>query len=856
MFFSKFSAKEMAYHITCLLIVMINTLECFHIAAKGIKNLEYAENICFLTINIKFLINLNLSCIIVYRLNPRKIVRRMIKIKSFYAIPSAHKKSDCKHLPQNYIAAEGIAVLSRFLYYFFFEVLIFRATLADFLPPSAPQEKKPANTQPTYLPSLPYCIAEPSSAFPKAARTVFSPSVDVLEILCKAQEFCQSVSQGKWLQSGQEAALCNKQSSLGTKMHLNIGIYSITISKNESRGFCFTLPAAGEKGQCAMDESIATWLMSSFDKCTAFQQNSSPYSSTRVGKQTAYPQDICCVSQEKQILNLIQNGAQAHTCSPYHLRLLSETCSSPVTESRSQEISPMHHFPRHPTSNTEKPHEFQGSHKAQYFPSSSCLSEEHMEIEQTPWNTPLSCCPADFAFQIHDATLRKSRLAKAIKKCFPESCPIYSRNSKFYSANNADIAKVLNYEYKNMQGAGDINRIKKDLVIPGLQENLSSKSPYTTYVACHVPPTLPLCHRNKEKREESEEKKKKRKITCSLAGIARKNTPSISVITPAKSCQQTNGSRESFRSSIHVQLCFYSIQTVQIGIHPISPLLISNDYKICGNSYNKLKFLACHMKENHPSHQKEHYLQIHAARTCNPVIETQNNYARHERSHEEWWRLHPATAVSKSYHFKKRTNLKNHSNSQKTEKISTEDEAVSKHICIVHLTDGKTTKSTAKMHTPAYQPPPPPSSHCMVQSQYKPEQHLRTDHSQSSHRKLKAQLLGGIYKLQEKKEKKKHSETFSNSCYSNFYTLDECHRVTVHQNYQATLFTKRERHFHHNTFSNSTLILLRNNHLFDSDKHSAHCVPNIRTKISEEVGVTLFQAEEGRPLEARTFPSP
>lgn len=43
MFFSKFSAKEMAYHITCLLIIMINTLECFHIAAKGIKSLEYAE---------------------------------------------------------------------------------------------------------------------------------------------------------------------------------------------------------------------------------------------------------------------------------------------------------------------------------------------------------------------------------------------------------------------------------------------------------------------------------------------------------------------------------------------------------------------------------------------------------------------------------------------------------------------------------------------------------------------------------------------------------------------------------------------------------------------------------------------
>lgn len=33
----------MAYHITCLLIIMINILECFHIAAKEIKNLEYVE---------------------------------------------------------------------------------------------------------------------------------------------------------------------------------------------------------------------------------------------------------------------------------------------------------------------------------------------------------------------------------------------------------------------------------------------------------------------------------------------------------------------------------------------------------------------------------------------------------------------------------------------------------------------------------------------------------------------------------------------------------------------------------------------------------------------------------------------
>lgn len=33
----------MAYHITCLLIIVINILECFHIAAKGIKNLDYAE---------------------------------------------------------------------------------------------------------------------------------------------------------------------------------------------------------------------------------------------------------------------------------------------------------------------------------------------------------------------------------------------------------------------------------------------------------------------------------------------------------------------------------------------------------------------------------------------------------------------------------------------------------------------------------------------------------------------------------------------------------------------------------------------------------------------------------------------
>lgn len=33
----------MAYHITCLLITMINTLECFHIAPKGIKSLEYVD---------------------------------------------------------------------------------------------------------------------------------------------------------------------------------------------------------------------------------------------------------------------------------------------------------------------------------------------------------------------------------------------------------------------------------------------------------------------------------------------------------------------------------------------------------------------------------------------------------------------------------------------------------------------------------------------------------------------------------------------------------------------------------------------------------------------------------------------
>lgn len=57
-----------------------------------------------------------------------------------------------------------------------------------------------------------------------------------------------------------------------------------------------------------------------------------------------------------------------------------------------------------------------------------------------------------------------------------------------------------------------------------------------------------------------------------------------------------------------------------------------------------------------------------------------------------------------------------------------------------------------------------------------------------------------------KKEKKKHSETLSDSRYSNFYTLDECHRVTIYQYYQATFFTRREQHFHHNTFSNSTLI--------------------------------------------------
>lgn len=71
----------------------------------------------------------------------------------------------------------------------------------------------------------------------------------------------------------------------------------------------------------------------------------------------------------------------------------------------------------------------------------------------------------------------------------------------------------------------------------------------------------------------------------------------------------------------------------------------------------------------------------------------------------------------------------------------------------------------------------------------------------------------GIYKLQGKKKKRPHPQTFSNSHYSNFYTLDECHRVTIYPNYQVTLLTGREGHFHHNTSSNFTLILLRNNHL-------------------------------------------
>lgn len=63
-----------------------------------------------------------------------------------------------------------------------------------------------------------------------------------------------------------------------------------------------------------------------------------------------------------------------------------------------------------------------------------------------------------------------------------------------------------------------------------------------------------------------------------------------------------------------------------------------------------------------------------------------------------------------------------------------------------------------------------------------------------------------------KGKKKPQPETFSNSHYTNFYTLDSRHWVTIYPNYQVTLFTGREGHFHHNTFNNFTLILLRNNH--------------------------------------------
>lgn len=99
---------------------------------------------------------------------------------------------------------------------------------------------------------------------------------------------------------------------------------------------------------------------------------------------------------------------------------------------------------------------------------------------------------------------------------------------------------------------------------------------------------------------------------------------------------------------------------LHIGIPPIPP--ISHYCNICENSYNKLKLLAHHMQGKQPSccelcllntqvqddmqSNRKSYLQIHTARTCNPVIETQNNDARHKRSHKERWRLHPSAAVS------------------------------------------------------------------------------------------------------------------------------------------------------------------------------------------------------------------
>lgn len=112
--------------------------------------------------------------------------------------------------------------------------------------------------------------------------------------------------------------------------------------------------------------------------------------------------------------------------------------------------------------------------------------------------------------------------------------------------------------------------MKKHLVIPGglkirCNKNCACsktprkcvKSSYTTVFS--IPwPTYPA----QKARKRRGGKEKKRKITCSLAGIARKKTHCISVITAAKSCQQTNGSTECYRSSIHVRLCFFHSECV------------------------------------------------------------------------------------------------------------------------------------------------------------------------------------------------------------------------------------------------------------------------------------------------------
>lgn len=125
-----------------------------------------------------------------------------------------------------------------------------------------------------------------------------------------------------------------------------------------------------------------------------------------------------------------------------------------------------------------------------------------------------------------------------------------------------------------MQGAGDINRMKKDLVIPGglkiwYNKNCScsktprkcSKSPYTTVCSMSCPTYPASLPQKKRKGRGARGKKNKENYLQFSCNSKEKHSFHFShnscKVLPAK-----NGSRESFRSSIPVQLCFYSIQNV------------------------------------------------------------------------------------------------------------------------------------------------------------------------------------------------------------------------------------------------------------------------------------------------------